>query len=147
MTTNATSSSEIEEVHCAIQTNVLSGQRYIGACVLRRIARVTSAEDPIQWTIELYDFLDNDLYSNFDCFLIQIGGCVLIVPETLRDATDADSRKICRLLESHSNISLRFVKKNQFKHSDNTNIIRRLVGKDNHETTVAEVLLFDLVIV
>lgn len=132
------------DVYCAIQTASRGGQRLVGACLRRRLPR-RSPEDLTQWALELYDFLDNDQYSNLDCFLVQVGTCILLLPDDLCDNSKADNRKISRIFEGRQHVPLQMVKKQLFKRVDNTDVIRRLVGRDNHETNVAEVVIVYLI--
>jgi hypothetical protein len=48
----------ISDIHCVISTNYRSNQRTVGACVRRRVRR-ENTEENLQWSLELYDFLDN----------------------------------------------------------------------------------------
>lgn len=138
MSVDSGNSNDIEDVHCAIQAVVRGGQRTIGACVRRRASRASDV-DKTQWTLELYDFLDNDQYSNLDCFLVQIGVCIILISDDLGDNSKADNRKIGRILESRAHTKVETVKKQFFKKVDTSDVISRLVGRENHETTVAEV--------
>lgn len=126
------------DVYCALLTAIRNGQRTIGACIRRRIPRVNE-EDAIQWALELYDFLDNDQYSNLDCFLVQVGACVILVPEDLGDLTKADNRKMMCIFENRPQVVVERVKRQLFKRTDSSDIVRKLVAKENHETAVAEV--------
>jgi DNA mismatch repair protein MSH2 len=130
--------SETAEVYCAIQAVTKAGQRCIGACVRRRVPRAHD-EDSTQWALELYDFLDNDQYSNLDSFLVQIGACTVLLPEEMADNSKADSRKVNRILDGRPQTSVEAVKSKLFRRADNTDVIHKLVGKDSHETNVAEV--------
>lgn len=126
------------EVTCAIIAATKAGQRHVGACVRRRIPRAND-EDTVQWALELFDFLDNEQYSNLDCFLVQVGACTVLVADDIADAATPDMRKIHRIFENRPQTTVRTVKKQLFKKTDSSDMIRKLVGKDNHETTVAEV--------
>ena len=132
------STDEAAEVTCAIIASTKSGQRHVGACVRRRIPRAND-EDTVQWALELYDFLDNEQYSNLDCFLVQVGACTVLVADDVADAATPDLRKVRRILENRLQTAVQAVKKQMFKKMDSSDMIRKLVGKDNHETTVAEV--------
>lgn len=129
---------ETADVYCSIQHESRGGQRSVGACVRRRVAR-SHEEDTVQWALELYDFLDNEQYSNLDSFLVQVGACVAIVAEDTGENSKADSRKVNRILEGRPLTTLQVVKKQLFKRTDNSDVIRKLVGKDSHETNVAAV--------
>ena len=130
--------SELADVHCVVQVVLKAGQRSVGACVRRRIPR-SQDEDHVEWGLELYDFLDNDQYSNLDCLLVQTGACIVVMTEDIADTSKADNRKIHRMLDGRSQITLKLAKKQFFRKYDCGEVIRKLVGKDTHETNVAEV--------
>lgn len=118
------------------------GNRAVGACVRRRNQR-SGEEDAVQWNLELYDFLDNEQFSNFDCFLVQVGSCVLLAPEDLEDESKADHRKLRRILDGRSSqVSVQFVKKSMYKKGENQDLLRKIVGKESHEANVAEVVRY-----
>jgi hypothetical protein len=129
---------ETPDVHCAISIGHKQNQRHVGACVRQRVPR-ESEEDSTQWSLKLYDFLDNDQFSNLDSFLIQIGQCIVVVADEIEDNSKADNRKVRRILEGCPQVGVQTVKKTMFKRADSCDILRRLVGKESHESTVAEV--------
>ena len=129
---------EAPDVHCAISIGHKQNQRHVGVCVRQRVPRETE-EDTIQWSLKLYDFLDNDQFSNLDSFLIQIGQCIVVIADDIEDNSKADNRKVRRILEGCPQITVQMVKKSLFKRVDSNDLLRRLVDKESHESTVAEV--------
>jgi hypothetical protein len=111
----------------------------VGACVRRRNHR-SGEDDAVQWNLDLYDFLDNEQFSNFDCFLVQLGSCVILAPDDLEDESKVDHRKLRRILDARSSqVSVQFVKRSMYKKTDNQELLRKIVGKESHEANVAEV--------
>lgn len=57
---------EIECVRVAMNITKRQGHRVIGAAVYRRLAR-NSMDDQVYFSIELFDFMDNEQFSNLVC--------------------------------------------------------------------------------
>ena len=57
--------------HVAIQIVTKDKKVHCRAAVLSRKAR-TSMEDPVSYSLEVFDFLDNEQLSNMDAFLLHL---------------------------------------------------------------------------
>ncbi len=110
-------------------------------------SRVPSADvesNLTTWKLELFDFIDNEQYSNLDSFLVQIGTCDLFLSEDLEDG-GVESRKVRRVLDGRAALlQMEFVKKSNFKRPDISDLVRKLVSRESHESTVAEVIFIYL---
>jgi DNA mismatch repair protein MSH2 len=113
----------------------------VGAAVHKRIPR-SSMEDEKQFSIEVYEFLDGEQFSSLDAFLMQVGSCVLYLPDDLKDGQRGDGRKISNLLQGKdAEITAKFVKKST--HFVNKSVelnatLLHLVGKATHNVNNAE---------
>lgn len=59
---------DIECVRVAMNITKRQGHRFIGAAVYRRLSR-NSMDDQVYFSIELFDFMDNEQFSNLVCAL------------------------------------------------------------------------------
>jgi DNA mismatch repair protein MSH2 len=133
--------SEVEEADglqsIALQISKKQNQRCIGAAVRKRVHR-SGLEDEILFSIELYDFMDNEQYSNLDAFLVQMGASVLYLSEEYEDSSKGDGRKLFNLSEGKG-MERVYTKKSLFtKKSDVGQNLLKLCGKQTHATNVAE---------
>jgi DNA mismatch repair protein MSH2 len=94
-------------------------------------------DDPILYVIELYDFMDNEQFSNLDSFLVQMGSCILYVSEEYQDIHKGDGKKINNLCEGRD-IERVFSKKSLFTKKGGAEAIAKLCPTQTHFTNVAE---------
>ena len=128
----------------SVAVNVVRREKKItvGAAVHKRVARA-SQEDPVQYSLELYEFLDGEQFSALDVFFVQLGACKLYLSDELEDANRGDGRKVGNLLHGKDEqISVRFVKRSSFaqtqKKGDTNGLLLHLVGKATHNVNNAE---------
>jgi len=126
--------SDIESPVCAVQVVKKGGQKRIGAAVRSRCQR-KSMEDNILWKIELFEFADNDQFSNLDSLIVQLGACSLLIPEDIQDS--ADGKKIQLVVDDHS-VDVNYCKKSTFKLSAASGVLVKLSGVDTYVTNTAE---------
>lgn len=124
---------------CLIVTNK-KGQRVIGASVCSYSQQ--SIEETMDlktfMKIELFEFLDNEQFSNFDTFLTQIGEVNIYISEECDDKAKGDFRKIFNIL-SVKNLDLTLLKKKCFlKNADTMDNIIKIIGGRNHMTNSVE---------
>ena len=147
-----------------VATNFVTrnNQKRIGASVYERLNR-KSEDDEEYYSIKLYEFDDNDSYSTFDSFLVQIGSCTLYISDEF-DATitgsstkvnddttnnikkKRDHKKLLNIFHG-KDIDLVFIKPSFLVKSNisNTNTvdlsskILKLTGKPTHVTNSAEI--------
>lgn len=138
-------SSEGEDsVYCAVVVRQQATQRVVGAAVRMKCPSTsTSLEDETspKWTLTLYDFHDNDQFSNLDSFLLRLGQrCTLFLPSELEPAEGAsdrsDGRKIAALMEAGDHTVV-YIKRSAISKIDTSDAIRRLCGEQ--EAAKAEV--------
>ena len=90
------------------------------------------------FSIDVYEFLDNDQLSNLDSFLVQVGGCFLFVPDDLNtddtttSATSGSSKglkkKFNNIIQNGRDIELKFVKKSSnYKKSEVSNHMSKIM--------------------
>jgi DNA mismatch repair protein MSH2 len=115
---------------------MVASNNKIGASVFQRIAR-NSMEDQQKYSFTLFDFLDNEQYSNLDSFLVQYNsGCItLLLSEDLNIVNNENNsnvkhlaKKIDAMLLSRRNqglIDVQYVKRNAFI-SSNSNKFGRV---------------------
>lgn len=130
----------VGETCMAVSVHVKDKQIRVGACVLSRQAR-ESMENPIAYSLEVYDFLDSDHFSNLDAFLLQHRELTLFLPDDLEDSSKGLGKKIYSVLEGKEDtIETCFVKKSVLtKKSDTTAVLTSLVGgHPTHEVNTAE---------
>lgn len=130
----------VGETSVAVTVHVKDKQIRVGACVLSRQAR-ESMENPIKFSLEVYDFLDSDHFSNLDAFLLQYRELTLYLSDDLEDASKGLGKKIHSVLQGKENtIETCFVKKSVLtKKSDTTAVLTCLVGgHQTHEVNTAE---------
>jgi len=121
---------------CSFQYVRKNNQRFIGLAVLRRLPSTKNAA--IHWNLELYEFLDNEQFSNFDSFLVSLGNCEIILNEEMEDAGKSDNRKILNFV-SKKNLKTYFVKRSLYKKLEMSNSLKKLTGKDIQYFVEAEV--------
>jgi DNA mismatch repair protein MSH2 len=117
-------------------------QRLIGACVHRKIHNEISEESKKHRTfafeLELFEFIDNDQYSNLDTLLNQVGNVVLYVSDEFQDTTRGDGRKLHNLFSSRS-LDETFIKKSCFiVKPETSHLLSKLVGENTHSVNIAE---------
>lgn len=119
-------------VHVAIQFGSNNSQRRVGAAVRRRVGAT--------WLIELFDFLDNEQFSSFDSFLIQIGRCfIFMVDESESGLSKSENRKISNILSDRDGIEVSYVKKAlYFRKAEVGPALLKLIGSTTHNINVAE---------
>jgi len=118
---------------CAIQVMKKNNQRSIGAAVLSRSQK--SLE--LIWRLDLFEFLDNEQFSNFDSLLLSIGDCEICLPEEISDQSKLDNRKILGLIKG-KNLVQHNVNKSLFKSANIDEALRKLVGDSSHVVNVAD---------
>jgi DNA mismatch repair protein MSH2 len=128
----------MEAPSIAINITKTAKHRQIGACVLRRLNR-TNADDTVEYSLELYDFLEeNDTFANLDSFFIQIGSSICYFPEELENSSKGDGKKLFNILHG-KDIDSKFVKRSHFaKKPDTESKILKLTGRATHATNTAE---------
>ena len=145
-----------------VATNFVTknNQKRVGASVYERLNR-KSEDDEEYFSIKLYEFDDNDSYSTFDSFLVQIGSCTLYLSDEFdatitgsstkdNDTTDnikkkRDHKKLLNIFHG-KDIDLVFVKPSFLVKSnititntvDLSTKILKLTGKPSHVTNAAE---------
>ena len=136
-----------DSVYCAIVVRKQGTQRVVGAAVRTKCPSTsTSLDDHAaspKWTLTLYDFHDNDQFSNLDSFLLQLGQCcTLLLPSELEPADGAadrsEGRKIAGLIEAGDHTAV-YIKRSAISKIDVSDAIRRLCGEQ--EAAKAEVAL------
>lgn len=130
------SEQEISTVSIALTFSKRQNQKCIGAAVHKRRQR-SGMDDPILYVIELYDFMDNEQFSNLDSFLVQMGSCVLYVSEEYQDIYKGDGKKINNLCEGRD-IERVFSKKSLFAKKGGAEAIAKLCATQTHFTNMAE---------
>jgi hypothetical protein len=128
---------DFERPICSLLISNRNNQRVVGAAVRRRGYR-KDLEDRNCWIIELFDFIDNEQFSNLDSFFIQIGVCKVLIPEEGNDKSCPYYKKLHHVVDNR-NLELVFVKKTLYKKSENIDIVSRLVGDQTYMTNSVEV--------
>lgn len=83
----------------------------------------------------MFDFSDNDHFSNLDCLIVQLGECeVIIAVENLEDRT---GKKLQTIFNDHK-ISVSTCKKSAFK-VDSSDLFMKLGTAATHITNSAEI--------
>ena len=95
---------EEREVFAALCIQRSANQVQVGAAVLKRGCHPS---------IDIFQFVDNDQFSNIDSFLLQIGPCALYLSEELEEKR-VEGKKIQNLV-GERDIELVFAKKSTFK--------------------------------
>ncbi len=132
--------SGLGDTSASVYVHVKDKQIRVGACVLSHKAR-ESMEDPIQYHLEVLDFLDSEHFSNLDAFLLQHRELTLYLSDDLEDATKGLGKKIHSVLQGKEDtIDICFVKKSVLtKKSDTASALTCLVGGHlTHEVNTAE---------
>lgn len=122
---------------CAIQITKKGNQKYVGAAVRTRLRR-KGLDDQITWSLELFDFLDNDQLTNLDCLLTQLGDSSVILPDDLESSSEW--KKARHVFNDHMLTNFTVVKKSTFKKAGAASLLIKLTGVETHLTNSAEVL-------
>lgn len=86
----------------------------------------------------MFDFTDNEQFSNLDCMIVQLGRCeVVVANEVLEDSSIG--KKLRAIFDDHD-ISVSGCKKALFK-KPSTDIFEKLGTAPTHVTNSAEVIL------
>jgi DNA mismatch repair protein MSH2 len=127
----------VEGLYIALTIAKRQNQRHVGAAVHRRLHR-TGMEDEVLYSIELFDFLDNEHFSNIDSFLVQMGQSIVYLSEDYENVNKGDGKKLHNICEGKG-IENVFVKRGLFSRREETsNTVGKLCGKQTHVTNVAE---------
>lgn len=130
---------DIDKQVVALTIGRQQSQRCIGAAVYRRLLR-SGYDDETYFSIDLYEFLDNDQLSNLDAFLLKIGSCLLYLPDEYeQDVGKADGKKIHNILLGQEDIiEVVYMKKSLFHPKpDTADKLLKLVGKKTHSLNAA----------
>jgi DNA mismatch repair protein MSH2 len=118
-----------------------NNQRKIGAAVYIHCQRsVADAENETSlMKFQLYEFLDNDQFSSFDCFLNQIGNAVLYLSDEYSDEkAKGDARKIQNIVLA-KDLETVYLKKVCFiKKPETMTSVLKLIGKSTHLSNIIE---------
>ena len=118
------------DTHLAILVGKKSGQKYVGAAIKRSIG--------LQQILELFEFCDNDQFSNLDALLVQIGNGAIYLPDDISSTSKHEYRKLMSVL-NRTNFSVNLVKRSShFRKSEVMHSMIKLVGDKSHEIVVAE---------
>ncbi len=114
-------------------------QRLVGAAVFKQEQHTDlseAADEKSLVTLKLFEFYDNDQFSQLDCFLNQIGSAVLFLPEDINDKAKGDNRKIFTIA-SAKDFEIQYQKKANFlkKNESTMNALLRLIGNKTSHTT------------
>jgi DNA mismatch repair protein MSH2 len=121
---------------CSLNFTKSNHQKLVGAAIKRRLHR-KSLEDEILWNYELYDFIDNDRYTNLDYFLNQLGSCVtLLLSEDIPESSDG--KKILMIIQEYS-LKVVYCKKSLFRSVGSAEIIEKLISEKNYASNSVEV--------
>ena len=129
--------------HVSVFVTNKKNQRQIGAAVYmhepQRAVAETVADEKSLMKLTLFEFLDNEQFSNFDCFLNQIGNVVLYLSDEFNDHSKGDGRKIHNIASS-KDIDIQYLKKALFlkKAETMTSVLRLLGGKTSHTSNSVE---------
>jgi DNA mismatch repair protein MSH2 len=92
-------------------------------------------DDNIHWKVDMFDFSDNDHFSNLDCLIVQLGECeVIVAAENLEDRT---GKKLQAIFSDH-NLSVSTCKRSAFK-IDSSDPFLKLGTAATHITNSAEI--------
>ena len=122
---------------CCLNLIKSGHQKTIGVALKIKVHR-NSLEDSILWKYILYDFHENDRYTNLDCLLNQLDPtCQLLVSEELPETNDG--KKILNLIQDYSFSSVIYCKRNSFRSIGSSEMIDKLIGIRNYSSNSAEV--------
>lgn len=135
-------SDELDLPSVSIHVIKRQNQRLIGAALNRKICGtiVDENEDsPLETNrLGLYEFVDNDQFSNLDSLLNQVGNVLVYLSDEFQDFTKGDGRKLHNLFESKS-LEVIFLKKSCFsKKPETQGLLLKLVGNATHATNIVE---------
>jgi DNA mismatch repair protein MSH2 len=120
---------------CSLNFVKSGHQKLVGAAIKRRLNR-TSLEDDILWSYELYDFIDNDRYTNLDYFLNQLGSSTLILSEDVPESSDG--KKILTVIQEYSPPVV-YCKRSFFRSVGSAEIVEKLIREKNYASNSVEV--------
>ena len=115
-------------------------QRLVGAAVYSHEQRdvADAVDEKSLMKLQLFEFIDNDQFSNLDCFLNQIGTAVLYLSEEYNDKAKGEGRKIFNIVSS-KDVELQYLKKNCFvKKNETMTSVLKLIGKTTHTSNSVE---------
>lgn len=116
-----------------------NNKKRVAASLFKRENRDFSGLDP-SFTISLFEFDENEQFSNLDAFLVQIGACTIYLSEDFEDKSKGDGKKIFNNVLQGKDFEVVFVK-NAFFQGQSADLaakVLRLTGKATHSTNVAE---------
>jgi hypothetical protein len=124
---------------CCINLIKSGHHKTIGTVIKIRLNR-NSLDDSILWKYLLYDFHENDRYTNLDCFLNQLDpSCQILLSDELPETNDG--KKILNLIQDYSFSSVTYCKKALFRPIGSAEMIDKLIGIRNYASNSAEVFL------
>ena len=125
--------------HVTAQIAIMDKQVRCGAAVLSRKAR-TSMEDPVSYSLEVFDFLDSEQLSNMDAFLLHLGKVDLYLSDELEDTSKGMGKRVASILQHKQDIEIHFLKKSVMtKKAETSTLLSNLVDKPSHATNTVEV--------
>eukprot|EP00903_Cladosiphon_okamuranus_P013061 g12182.t1 len=120
---------EVDRPVVALKFKVAKHQRTVG--VAARLPRQREGlEDKVRWTLAVYEFLDNDQFSNLDTLMLQLapGQCLLSLDAgAIEGKPRGDMAKVLAAME-RLDVAVKDVKAAHFKTDDISARMRALLG-------------------
>ncbi|CAM9157187.1 unnamed protein product [Ectocarpus sp. 4 AP-2014] len=120
---------EVDRPLCAVKFKVSRHQRTVG--VAARMPRQREGmDDKVRWTLVVYEFLDNDQFSNLDTLMLQLapGQCLLTLDAGAAEGKPrGDIAKVLAAME-RLDVAVEDVKGGQFKTDDIAGRMKALLG-------------------
>ncbi|CAM9498602.1 unnamed protein product, partial [Discosporangium mesarthrocarpum] len=122
---------EVERPVVAVRFKVTNHQRTVGIAV-RQPRQRRSLEDRVSWTLMVYEFLDNDQFSNLDTLVLQLAphSCLITLDgNAAKGRPRGDMAKLMGVMERHD-AEVTDAKSSLFRADDLGQQLRVLLGEE-----------------
>ncbi|CAM9890777.1 unnamed protein product, partial [Choristocarpus tenellus] len=122
---------EVERAAVALRFKVTNHQRTVGVAA-RQPRQRNGMDDNVRWTLVVYEFLDNDQFSNLDTLMLQLApqSCLITLgPEAAKGRPRGDMAKVINLME-RQDVEVVDVKASLFRSDDIVRQMQTLLGEE-----------------
>lgn len=131
MSASSGSRDEVDRPIVALKFKVANHQRTVGLAA-RLPSQRAGMEDMVQWALHVYEFMDNDQFSNLETLMLQLapGLCLLTLDaEAVKGKPRGDIAKVLGVMD-RLDVEVSDAKASHFKTDDLARMLQSLLGEE-----------------